>query len=122
MQTYLYLNAERTKATYSQLSDSLDTTITKEHSGEAELAGSGGLFALLKLKAKAKGTTKVAVASTITPEQMVIRLCSGLRKAGRLTQLLSKRDWKTVSERCWRQPCHDAALGIWARWICCGVS
>jgi hypothetical protein len=93
MQSYFYLNADRTKGVFSQLSSSLVTKTTKETAAGLEASGSSGILSFLKLGGKASGSTKSSSESVITPEQMIHEICS---RQG--TRLVDEEDWASIEQ------------------------
>ncbi len=98
MQSYFYLNADRTKGIFSQLSSSLVTKITKESSAGLEASGSGGVLSFLNIGGKLSGTSKGSSESMITPEQMIRKICSKAGTSKFVNQLVDEDGWALVEQ------------------------
>lgn len=96
MISFLYLNEERARSFFAQLSDSLRTKRTSEHSVGAEGRASGGFAGLIKGALGVNVGRRSSTEEIITSEQMVVQLIQRGKDEGFVHEVKKKASWKPV--------------------------
>ncbi|MDD2729871.1 hypothetical protein [Malikia sp.] len=96
MQSYLYLNENRIKSVFSQLTDGLVTKTNVESSKSVEAGIGASLLGMLTPSLKATKAGKQSTEKVMAPENMVAHLIKIIPKTGKAKLLTTQEDWRSV--------------------------